>query len=313
MSAWAARRELPSGAARVVEGRQANVGPRCRRSSMADASLSTTPSGTVTSLVAGRRPAGPCRSRRRTRRRPRTGGGIAASGNADLRRHRLWRARRARRRERQPLWAFKMSAPAHSAPTAAGGKVFVVSATNVLHAVNQADGTEAWQYPGHSGDGRRAFRASPAVSGDTVVVPYSSGEVIAFDAETGDAEMGRRGDPLDPHAGRLGPDRRRREPGDLRGRGLRDRRSGRTIAVRARRAASGCGSRISAALDAGRLRQCDLHRRPAGQSCRAGPDERRGVLADRRCRSCGRRSSSRSGPGRRLPAACSGRSRTTAG
>jgi outer membrane protein assembly factor BamB len=79
-----------------------------------------------------------------------------------------------------------MSAPAHSAPTAANGKVFVVSDTNVLHAVNQADGTEAWQYAGIPETAGVLSAASPAVSGGTVVVPYSSGEVIAFDAESGD-------------------------------------------------------------------------------------------------------------------------------
>lgn len=84
------------------------------------------------------------------------------------------------------VWTFKLSAKAHSAPTAANGKIYVVSATNVLHAVNQADGTEAWQYPGIPESAGILSSASPAVSGDTVVVPYSSGEVIAFDANTGE-------------------------------------------------------------------------------------------------------------------------------
>jgi len=83
------------------------------------------------------------------------------------------------------VWTFTLSAPAQSAPTAAAGKVFVVSATNVLHAVNQADGSEAWQYPGIPESASVLSAASPAVAGGTVVVPYSSGEVIAFDAGSG--------------------------------------------------------------------------------------------------------------------------------
>jgi outer membrane protein assembly factor BamB len=63
--------------------------------------------------------------------------------------------------------------------------VFVVSATNVLHAVNQADGTEAWQYPGIPETAGVISAASPAFSGSTVVVPYSSGEVTAFNSEDG--------------------------------------------------------------------------------------------------------------------------------
>jgi outer membrane protein assembly factor BamB len=84
------------------------------------------------------------------------------------------------------IWAFTLSAPAHSAPTAAGDKVYVVSATNVLHAVNQADGTEAWQFPGIPETAGVLSAASPAVAGSTVVVPYSSGEVIAFDTASGE-------------------------------------------------------------------------------------------------------------------------------
>jgi outer membrane protein assembly factor BamB len=83
-------------------------------------------------------------------------------------------------------WSFALSAPAHSAPTAADGRVFVVSATNVLHAVNQADGVEAWQYAGIPETAGVLSAASPAVANGTVVVPYSSGEVIAFDTATGD-------------------------------------------------------------------------------------------------------------------------------
>jgi len=84
------------------------------------------------------------------------------------------------------IWTFRMNAPAHSAPTAAGGKVFVVSATNVLYAIDQANGAVAWQSPGIPETAGVLSAASPAVSGSTVVVPYSSGEVIAFDTASGD-------------------------------------------------------------------------------------------------------------------------------
>ena len=79
----------------------------------------------------------------------------------------------------------------------------------------QADGTEAWQYPGIPESAGVLSAASPAASGDTVVVPYSSGEVIGVRHGDRRAEMGGRGHPLDAHHGGLGPDRRRREPGHL--------------------------------------------------------------------------------------------------
>ncbi|MBK1622319.1 hypothetical protein CKO32_01940 [Afifella marina DSM 2698] len=83
-------------------------------------------------------------------------------------------------------WSYDLKAPARSAPTAAGGKAYVVTSTNVLHAVNLADGSEAWSYPGIPENAGVLSGASPAVVGNTVVVPYSSGEVIAFDANKGD-------------------------------------------------------------------------------------------------------------------------------
>ncbi len=238
-------------------------------------------SGTVSVAVAGRRQGtGRSRSRRRARRAAPPAAASPPPARRSSRRPASASWWRSTRRPAIALWAFKLSAPAHSAPTASGGKVFVVSATNVLHAVNQADGTEAWQYPGIPETAGVLSSASPAVSGDTVVVPYSSGEVIAFDTDDRRAEMGRRGDPLDAHARRVGPDRRGGEPGHLRRRRLRDRRVGphhRGAACR-RRAAVGAEHRQR--VDAGRLRQRDLHRRPRGQHGRARPGDRQGVLAD---------------------------------
>jgi outer membrane protein assembly factor BamB len=113
------------------------------------------------------------------------GGGIAAAGTAIFAATGYGELVALDAASGTRLWTFKISAPARSAPTAAGGKVFVVSATNVLHAVNQADGTEAWQYPGIPETAGVLSAASPAFAGNTVVVPYSSGEVTAFDTEDG--------------------------------------------------------------------------------------------------------------------------------
>jgi outer membrane protein assembly factor BamB len=117
-----------------------------------------------------------------------TGGGIAASGTAVFAATGYGELVALDAATGNRLWTFEMSAPARGAPTAAAGKVFVVSATNVLHAVNQADGTEAWQYPGIPEIGGVLSSASPAVSGGTVVVPYTSGEVIAFDINSGETK-----------------------------------------------------------------------------------------------------------------------------
>jgi outer membrane protein assembly factor BamB len=113
------------------------------------------------------------------------GGGIAASGNTLYAATGYGELVALNAATGDRVWSYKLGAPAYSAPTAAGGLVFVVSATNVLHAVNQADGTEAWQYPGIPETAGVLSAASPAFSGSTVVVPYSSGEVVAFDTGSG--------------------------------------------------------------------------------------------------------------------------------
>jgi outer membrane protein assembly factor BamB len=114
------------------------------------------------------------------------GGGIAASGNAIFAATGYGELVALDASNGGKIWSYTLSAPAHSAPTAANGMVYVVTATNVLHAVNQADGSEAWEYPGIPENAGVLSAASPAVSGNTVVVPYSSGEVIAFDARSGE-------------------------------------------------------------------------------------------------------------------------------
>jgi len=144
--------------------------------------------GTVTALAPGggaawSAPLAPEGEKSRT-----TGGGIAAAGNAIYAATGFGELVALDAATGTRLWSFKMSAPAHSAPTVAGGKVYAVSATNVLHAVNLADGTEAWQYSGIPETAGVLSAASPAADGDTVVVPYSSGEVIAFDAASGETK-----------------------------------------------------------------------------------------------------------------------------
>jgi outer membrane protein assembly factor BamB len=143
-------------------------------------------SGTVSALAPGGARAWSVSLKPEGEKSQSPGGGIAASGNAIYAATGFGEVVALDISTGNRLWASTLSAPAHSAPTAANGKVFVVDSKNVLHALNQADGTEAWQYPGIPETAGVLSAASPAVVGDTVVVPYSSGEVIAFNAATGE-------------------------------------------------------------------------------------------------------------------------------
>ncbi|MEM0908580.1 MAG: PQQ-binding-like beta-propeller repeat protein [Pseudomonadota bacterium] len=84
------------------------------------------------------------------------------------------------------LWRREVDTPIRGAPTAGAGKVFVVSKKNEVFAINQEDGAEAFTYDGIPEQAGLMSVASPAVSGDKVVVPYSSGELMAFSVESGE-------------------------------------------------------------------------------------------------------------------------------
>lgn len=83
------------------------------------------------------------------------------------------------------LWVARLKVPIRSAPTAADGRVFVVTADNQIHALSAENGGELWTYRGIPETAGLLANTSPAVAGETVVVPYSSGEVVAFNAANG--------------------------------------------------------------------------------------------------------------------------------
>ena len=84
------------------------------------------------------------------------------------------------------LWVKDLPSPARSAPTVSGDTVFVVTQDSELFALSVSDGTEKWRNQGIPEIAGVLSATSPAVANGKVVVPYSSGEVIAFDADTGE-------------------------------------------------------------------------------------------------------------------------------
>jgi outer membrane protein assembly factor BamB len=83
------------------------------------------------------------------------------------------------------VWEGKLPEPARSAPTVADGKVFVVTQASTVVALNVADGSEAWTWRGTPEIGNLLSSANPAVSGGIVVVPFTSGELVALEVKTG--------------------------------------------------------------------------------------------------------------------------------
>lgn len=83
------------------------------------------------------------------------------------------------------VWQSNVDVPIHGAPTVAGGRVYVVDVDNQIIAFDVNTGLQAWSYRGIVEPARVMLASSPAVTGDTVVAPFSSGELMALRASNG--------------------------------------------------------------------------------------------------------------------------------
>ena len=88
------------------------------------------------------------------------------------------------------LWVKDLDTPALSAPTIADGRAYFIDQSNTLIALSLEDGTELWRFRGVPATAGILGSGTPAFSGGTLIVPYSSGEVLALDAATGDLRWG---------------------------------------------------------------------------------------------------------------------------
>ena len=83
------------------------------------------------------------------------------------------------------LWEKYLGLPIRASPTAAGGKVFVVTIDGRFYCLSGLDGTEVWSVRGLPQTASLILNVSPAVKGDLVVVPYPSGDVVALKVSDG--------------------------------------------------------------------------------------------------------------------------------
>ena len=85
------------------------------------------------------------------------------------------------------VWRQRVDAPIHGAPTVAGSRVMVVDVDSQLFAFDVNTGAQDWAYRGIAEPARVMRASSPAVSGDTVIAPFASGELVAIRATNGQA------------------------------------------------------------------------------------------------------------------------------
>ena len=83
------------------------------------------------------------------------------------------------------LWRRSLGGPTRAAPTIAGGRVYVVTADNQLHALSVKDGSVQWTHAGLAEVAGVLGAASPAYATGLVAVPYTSGEVYGLRPDNG--------------------------------------------------------------------------------------------------------------------------------
>ncbi len=83
------------------------------------------------------------------------------------------------------IWRRRLGAPMRAGPTVADGRVFAVTVANELYALEAGDGRTIWSHTGITEIAGLLGGGAPAVEGDIVVVPYSSGEIVALRTQNG--------------------------------------------------------------------------------------------------------------------------------
>ena len=83
------------------------------------------------------------------------------------------------------LWVTRTDPPLHGAPNVSDGRVFTVTIDDQLIAFDAEKGQQIWNFQAIIEPARILAASSPAISGDTVVTGFASGELVAHRAPNG--------------------------------------------------------------------------------------------------------------------------------
>ena len=83
------------------------------------------------------------------------------------------------------VWTTSVESPIHGAPTVSGSRVYAIDVDNQILAFDTATGDQAWSYQAIAEPARILRASSPAIMGETVIAPFSSGELVALRTSNG--------------------------------------------------------------------------------------------------------------------------------
>jgi len=83
------------------------------------------------------------------------------------------------------VWRQQINTPMRASPTVSGGQVFAVTVDNQTVALDVQDGRRLWTHSGISEVAGLMGGASPAADANTLIVPYTSGEIFALRVDNG--------------------------------------------------------------------------------------------------------------------------------
>src|SRR5262249_53368533 len=78
------------------------------------------------------------------------------------------------------LWQRLLPSPIRSAPIVDGDRIYVTTTTNVVYSLFLQDGSIGWNHQGVEETAGLMGMAAPLPYGEVVIVPFSSGQVLAL-------------------------------------------------------------------------------------------------------------------------------------
>ncbi len=87
--------------------------------------------------------------------------------------------------DKSEIWSTEVGFPILSPPLVYRGHIYFISSDNRIFSINIENGSVAWSFQTISETKKNLFTASPVAYENTIIVPFSNGELVAFDHDNG--------------------------------------------------------------------------------------------------------------------------------